>query len=427
MRTLDDLIKHGVKGRRDPGPLRPERPARRLGRPARRHRRRPHPRLAPDAHQAARPRCPGDRRRAPRPAEGRAGPGILARPGRRPAGPAARPPGRVRARHGRRECAAARRRSSTTVSCCCSRTSASTPARRARTTPSGTSSRVASQSSPAARTTAVPSSQDAFGAVHRKHASVYDIATMLPHYCGDLVRDELARPARTHRRPESGPTSSSSAVRRSATSSPSSSRCCPRSTRCSSAAACVSRSSPRRATRSATRCSKPTRSTTVRGSCCRRRATRSCCRPTSSSRADVTDDAPTQIVAADAIPAGMKGLDIGPDSVRRFTEALANARTVFWNGPMGVFELAPFAAGTRAVAEAVAAVSGLSVVGGGDSAAAVRALGLDVNAFGHISTGGGASLEYPRGQDASGRCRPGRGLSGRAHRSAHRSSRATGR
>jgi phosphoglycerate kinase len=117
---------------------------------------------------------------------------------------------------------------------------------------------------------------------------------------------------------------------------------------------------------------------------------------------EVSADAQTQTVPADAIPAGTKGLDIGPDTVTAFAEALDGAQTVFWNGPMGVFELPPFAAGTKGVAEAVAATKGLSVVGGGDSAAAVRALGLDVNAFGHISTGGGASLEFLEGKELPG-------------------------
>ena len=122
--------------------------------------------------------------------------------------------------------------------------------------------------------------------------------------------------------------------------------------------------------------------------------------------AELSADAETRVVPADAIPSGQKGLDVGPETVERFRGLLADARTVFWNGPMGVFELAPFAAGTRGVAEAVAAVSrdsgGTTVVGGGDSAAAVRALGVDEAAFTHISTGGGASLEYLEGKELPG-------------------------
>jgi len=113
-------------------------------------------------------------------------------------------------------------------------------------------------------------------------------------------------------------------------------------------------------------------------------------------------DATPTLVSADAIPADQLGLDIGPESAKAFADAIVGCKTVFWNGPMGVFEFANFANGTKVVAEALTKVSGISVVGGGDSAAAVRKLGFADNQFGYISTGGGASLEYLEGKELPG-------------------------
>ncbi|MFI8179866.1 phosphoglycerate kinase [Actinacidiphila glaucinigra] len=108
------------------------------------------------------------------------------------------------------------------------------------------------------------------------------------------------------------------------------------------------------------------------------------------------------VVGVDAIPADVQGLDIGPESRKLFASKLADAATVFWNGPMGVFEHPDYAEGTRAIAQALIDSPAFTVVGGGDSAAAVRILGFDENAFGHISTGGGASLEYLEGKTLPG-------------------------
>jgi phosphoglycerate kinase len=112
---------------------------------------------------------------------------------------------------------------------------------------------------------------------------------------------------------------------------------------------------------------------------------------------ELAADAHHQVVGADAIPADQMGLDIGPAAAARFAAAIGEAGAVFWNGPMGVFELPPYAAGTRAVALALTASGAFTVIGGGDTGAAIRALGFSDGAFGHVSTGGGASLEFIQG------------------------------
>ena len=112
---------------------------------------------------------------------------------------------------------------------------------------------------------------------------------------------------------------------------------------------------------------------------------------------ELSVEAARETVPADRIPEGWKGLDVGPQTVAAFASAIAEAKTVLWNGPMGVFELEPFATGTLGVAQAIASSGAFSVVGGGDSLLAVRRTGLE-DAFDHLSTGGGASLEFLEGR-----------------------------
>jgi phosphoglycerate kinase len=242
--------------------------------------------------------------------------------------------------------------------------------------------------------------EDAFGAVHRKHASVYDIATLLPAYCGDLVRDEVQV-----LRELTGDTKRPYVVVLGGS-------------KVSDKLAVIESLLPKvdRLLVGGGMCFTflKAQGHEVGDSLLEDDQVDNCKRFLAENgdkivlpadivvARDISDDADTETVGADAIPSGTKGLDIGPETVKAFGAALQDAQTVFWNGPMGVFEVAPFAAGTRGVAEAVAAVKGLSVVGGGDSAAAVRALSLDANAFGHISTGGGASLEYLEGKTLPG-------------------------
>jgi phosphoglycerate kinase len=244
---------------------------------------------------------------------------------------------------------------------------------------------------------------DGFGVVHRKQASVYDVATLLPHYAGTLVADEIE-------------------VLEKLTSS-------------TARPYAVVLGGSKVSDKLGVIESLATKADSIvigGGMCFTFLAAQGysvgksllevdmveTCRNLLDTYADVlrlpgdivvtenfTAESPPQFVAANAIPDELMGLDIGPGSVKRFATLLSNARTIFWNGPMGVFEFPAYAAGTRGVAEAIVAATGkgaFSVVGGGDSAAAVRALKIPEDAFSHISTGGGASLEYLEGKPLPG-------------------------
>jgi phosphoglycerate kinase len=246
---------------------------------------------------------------------------------------------------------------------------------------------------------------DAFGAVHRKHASVYDVANRLPHAAGALVETEVAVLDRLTTDPDRpyvvvlGGSKVSDKLAVIERLLPGVDRLLVGGGMCFTFLAAQGHG-----------VGDSLLEADQIGACKDFLGTGKVVLPTDVVvAADVNADAETRTVAADAIPDGQKGLDIGPESVAQFARALADAKTIFWNGPMGVFELAPFAAGTRGVAEAIAGRGGpgsgdgaLTVVGGGDSAAAVRALGIDEARFGHISTGGGASLEYLEGKQLPG-------------------------
>ncbi len=237
---------------------------------------------------------------------------------------------------------------------------------------------------------------DAFGAVHRKHASVYDVPALLPHYAGRLVLREVDVLTRLTTNPDRpyvvvlGGAKVSDKLAVIEALLPNIDRLLIGGGMCFTFLKAQGHE-----------VGASLLEADMVGTCVDllARGGGKILLPTDIVAATAfSADAEYDVVAVDSIPADRMGLDIGPSSVAAFTEALAGARTVFWNGPMGVFELAPFAAGTRAVAEAITKVDGFTVVGGGDSAAAVRALGVPEDAFGHISTGGGASLEYLEGK-----------------------------
>jgi phosphoglycerate kinase len=240
---------------------------------------------------------------------------------------------------------------------------------------------------------------DAFGAVHRKHASVYDVAKRLPHAAGDLVRREVEVLRRLTDSPDRsyvvvlGGSKVSDKLGVIEALLPTVDRLLVGGGMCFTFLAAQGHD-----------VGKSLLESDQVDACRALLESGKVVLPTDVVVADtVSADAATELVAAAAIPAGLIGLDIGPDSVSQFADELKGARTVFWNGPMGVFELEPFAAGTRGVAEAVASLTdALTVVGGGDSAAAVRQLEIGEERFSHISTGGGAGLEYLEGESLPG-------------------------
>ena len=244
---------------------------------------------------------------------------------------------------------------------------------------------------------------DGFGVVHRKQASVYDVATLLPHYAGTLVATEvkvLEQLSATGERPYAVVLGGSKVSDKLAVIE-----------NLAGKADSVIIGGGMCFTFLAAQ------GVSVGKSLLQEEMIETCRRLLEEFgdvihlpvdivvAAEFAADSTPELVAAESIPVDKMGLDIGPDSVKRFTTLLSNARTIFWNGPMGVFEFPAFAAGTKGVAEAIisaTAKGAFSVVGGGDSAAAVRQLGLPEDGFSHISTGGGASLEYLEGKTLPG-------------------------
>jgi phosphoglycerate kinase len=242
---------------------------------------------------------------------------------------------------------------------------------------------------------------DGFGAVHRKHASVYDVALRLPHAAGYLVQAEVAALGRL-----------TASIRRPYLVVLGGAKVTDKFGAFGSLLGAADRILVGGAMAFPFLASlgHPTGTSLLAAD--QVDAAAACLEKAAPGQIELPSDlvvaakidaaAPHRVVAADAIPADEMGLDIGPQTADRFAAALGEAATVFWNGPMGVFELAPYAAGTLAVARAITEGSAFSVVGGGDTGAALRALGIAEEAFGDVSTGGGASLEFIEGKTLPG-------------------------
>ena len=240
---------------------------------------------------------------------------------------------------------------------------------------------------------------DGFGAVHRKHASVYDVALRLPHAAGYLVRAEVAALSRL-----------TADLRRPYVVVLGGAKVADKFDAFGSLIAVADRILVGGAMAFPFLAAQGDKVGTSLLEASQVDAAASYLERASLGQIELPSDlvvaaepgGPGEVVAADAIPADQMGLDIGPQTAARFTAILAEARTVFWNGPMGMFERAPYAGGTKVVARAMTDGQAFTVVGGGDTGAAIRALGLAEDAFGYVSTGGGASLEFIQGKTLPG-------------------------
>ena len=242
---------------------------------------------------------------------------------------------------------------------------------------------------------------DGFGAVHRKHASVYDVALRLPHAAGYLVQAEVAALSRLTadiRRPYVVVLGGAKVADKFAAIG----NLITTADRILIGGAMAFPFLAAHGGKEGTSLLEVSQ-IEVAGGYLDRAAPGQIELPSDViAAAEPVADTPHQVVAADAIPADQMGLDIGPESAARFVASIAEARTVFWNGPMGVFEQAPYAGGTRTVAQAITDSDAFTLVGGGDTGAAIRALGFPEDAFGYVSSGGGASLEFIEGKTLPG-------------------------